>query len=493
MPLARRVRAGVLGRGASTLLGGGVALARSVVLARLLAPDDFGLFGMALTVTGAASALTSAGLDSSLVVGKYSDEEEFARNLNTVWTVDLLRRLLVTALLLALTGASARFYADARLAPVLAVISLTPLVQGLQNPGLIILWKKVSFGRLVRFEQATNLLAAASAVALAFWTRSVWALAASQVFGAAGGVALSYAFHPHRPRLALDRRALRRALGFGKYVFVVGALTYVTTTFDNVVVGRELGAGLLGVYVVAYGLASLPVGVVVSVLGEVLLPAYAELKSRGRSRELEAAFARVLSTTSALLAVITVPAALVADEIVLVLYGREWAAAGAVLRVLMLVGFCRGLMQVVSPLLLALRGPRPEAAAKLFETLLFLAVLYPLVKGYGAVGAAWAGALVYAVTLANRLLLLRGPLPGAYRGLMRAAAATLVAAVAGAACGVAALALVGGAGARLAAGGLSAAAGVTLTLLWAQPSLRAELARVTTGRLSQAGLRGGAA
>ena len=85
---------------------------------------------------------------------------------------------------------------------------------------------------------------------------------------------MSYAFHPYRPRFAFDREVFKRAFDFGKYMFVIGVTTYVTTMVDNVVVRRLLGAAALGVYVVAYNLASLPIGMINGILGSVTFPAY---------------------------------------------------------------------------------------------------------------------------------------------------------------------------------------------------------------------------
>jgi len=111
--LTDRVRSGVALSAASAVLTQAVGLARSVVLARLLAPDDYGLFGMALTVSGALTVLTSFGLDFSLVARKFSGEGELEKHLDTVWTAELLRKLLLALLVLAAAYPTARFYGSA--------------------------------------------------------------------------------------------------------------------------------------------------------------------------------------------------------------------------------------------------------------------------------------------------------------------------------------------------------------------------------------------
>src|SRR5215471_4304341 len=98
--ITNRVRAGAIWNVVSLALTRLFAIGRSVILARLLAPDDFGLFGMALTLLTAMSALTNIGLDSSIVATRFYSDEELSRHLNTIWTTELARKLILSVLLL---------------------------------------------------------------------------------------------------------------------------------------------------------------------------------------------------------------------------------------------------------------------------------------------------------------------------------------------------------------------------------------------------------
>jgi lipopolysaccharide exporter len=478
-PLGRRVRAGVAWSAAALLVTYLTGLGRAVVLARLLAPEDFGLFGMALTVTAAVGALTHMGLDVSLLVHNFSDDEEFAAHLNTIWTAEVVRKCLLTLLLLALVYPTARFYGEGRLYLVLSFISLTPLVQGFHNIGLLILRKKVSFRKIIWFEQTTNILTTALAIGLAYWLRSVWALVYSQLLSTLLGVLLSYAFHPYRPRFAFDRAAAARAFDFGKFVLVISVAAYVTTMADNILVGRWFGAAALGIYVVAYNLASLPIGIINGVLGGVTLPAYAELRAQGAER-LETAFVRLLSLSAAVLVILAVPFLLLADEVILLLYGAKWAAAAPLLRVLAVVAFCRGLLQVVAPLLVSLRGPRPEATAKVFEAILFLSLLYLLTSTYGLLGAAEAGACIYLITIIIRFRLLHSFMPRAARNVPRIMWATLCAGALGVGAGALILTFIDNTLMRFVAGASISTSVTALVLLRLLPVLRGELRQALT-------------
>jgi len=493
--LTDRVREGVSVSALSVALTQALALARSVVLARLLAPGDFGLFGMALTVTGALAVLTSFGLDTAIVARDFQDERELSLHLDTVWTAEIVRKALLALLLVAAAYPTARFYGSAELVPVLCALAAAPVIQSFQNIGLLRHQKRVEFRRLVLLEQLTNVSATLAAVAVAFWTRDVWALVWSQLLSATAAVLISYALDSYRPRPRFDRAALRQALGFGKWMFVVGVTAYVTTTADNVVVGRMLGAAALGVYVLAYNLASMPVEAVARTIGGVLFPAYVEAGARegdnklrdgvglihndgapvrDANARLEGALARTFTATAALLTVVAVLLVLLADDAVRLLYGMKWAGAAPVLRVLALVCFSRGLLQTLAPFVVSARGPRLEARAKLFESALFLAALYPLTLAYGLTGAAWAGACVYAIALVVRLWLVRLCAPRATGGLVRTLLRSLAAGAFGVVAGSHAATLVASPPARLLAAGLASTAAILLLLLSSQPQLRAE-------------------
>jgi PST family polysaccharide transporter/lipopolysaccharide exporter len=457
------------------LLTHALTLARSVVTARLLSPDDFGLFSMALTAVTALGALTSVSLDHAITARDLdAGGERLRTQLDATWTAELLRRLLVTLMLAALVYPAARFYGRAELMLILPCAALLPLTQGLQNVGLAILRNRISFARLFWHETASAFVSAVVSVALAVAFRNVWALVFGQLAGAAAGTAFSYLLHPYRPRLVFDRELFRQAFHFGKYATVIGGLAYVTTTADNVLVGRLFGAGVLGVYAVAYGLASLPAGVVMGAVGRAMFPAYAGLAARGL-RRVAPAFNRSLAAGSALLVLVTVPLFLLAPEVVSVLYGRKWEAAGGVLRVLSLVGLMRGLVVIISWLHMGLGRPREAAAGKVVEAVVFLALLYPLTSLYGVKGAAYTGVAAYLVGLCNRLLSIRRLIPLAFGRAVLIVLASFASGAGGAGAGWLTLKAVEGDWARLAAGGAVSTVLTAVLLHRLTPGLRAEV------------------
>lgn len=450
-----------------------VALARSIIVARLLAPDDYGLFSMAATVVATVGALTNMGFDLSIITRDFRDASELRTHLDTVWTAELGRRLIISLLLLAAVYPTVLFYGEERLYAVLPVLAIIPLIQGFQNIGLVLLQKQVQFKRIVLYEQINNLASTALAVVLALLTRSVWALIMTQVLAAIVSTLLSYVFHPYRPKLSINPKAFRDSLNFGKHIFVIGVMTYVTTTADNVALGRLEGTVTLGAYVLAYGLASVPVGIIMGVVNRVMVPAYAELKT-GNREQLERVVGRAFVVSSSLLILLVLPILLFPDEVIEVFYGAKWLEAIPLLRILALVGLSRGLANLLSPLTIGMSKPDLEAKAKTFEALLFVLLLYPLVVWYSAVGAAWAGVAVYSVAFLIRIWIAGRLAPGGIRTIPKVLLKTSLAAACGGVLGIALSAFVTGAVWRLILGSIVSVGATSLLLFRIYPAVREE-------------------
>ncbi len=418
LPLAKRVRAGLSWNVSSALIAEAIRFIRSIILARLLAPEDFGLFAMALTVVGAVNALSSLGLSRTIVANKFDTDDELKAHLNTVWSVELLRSLGAALFVTALAYPMARFYDQDQLTFIIPILSLITFVGGFQNIGLAILRKKISFAGIFWYELITNLAGITVTVALAVAMRNVWALVIGLLFSALLGTGLSYVFHSYRPRLEFDSRALRRVVRVGQLTLLIAVASYMINMADNIMVGRLLGSSALGNYSLAFNIASAPIAVLVLSLSAVLFPAYAELSSKS-PEALELVFTKVFSVALLTIASLAVSVFLLAGEVVQLLFGSRWTTAGTVLRILALVIPLRGFSLLVSSFFWGLNRPKDVAVSTTLEALIFLAVLYPMIKTFGLPGAAWAGLIAYGVGCVSRVRALSRIIPGISPKLFR--------------------------------------------------------------------------
>ena len=420
-----RVRSGISWNVSSSLVGQFIGFLRSVTLARLLAPEDFGLFTMALTIVTAANALTTIGLDRTIIANEFETEDELNVHLYTVWSAELIRSIIVALLVSLSAFPMARFYEQSQLRIIIPVLACLGIAQGLQNIGLVLLRKEIRFGRVFWFELATNATGVVLTVALALVLQNVWALVFGMLITTMLGTALSYVFHDYRPRVKFDRVVLTQVLHFGKFALLFAVASYVSNTADNIMVGRLLGPAALGNYSLAFNIASAPIVVVIFSVSAVLLPAYAEISSQQPSL-LEPAFTKAFNRTATIMLAIAVPLFFFADEIVRLLFGPRWTTAGSVLRILALVIPLRGLTLLSSTIFWSTNRAGEIAIVRTLDALVFIVALYFLILRFGLAGVAWAVVIAYAFACVNRALALNRIIPGISSKLLRRVLAVVV-------------------------------------------------------------------
>ena len=411
LPLVTRVRSGISWNVSSSLVGQFIGFVRSVTLARLLAPEDFGLFTMALTVVTAANALTTIGLDRTIIANEFGTQDELKTHLDTVWSAELIRSIIVALLVSLSAFPMTRFYGQSQLKVIIPILACVSLAQGLQNIGLVLLRKEIRFGRIFWFDLATNLAGVGLTIALAVVLQNVWALVLGMLLTTMIGTALSYVFHPYRPSVKSDRVALAQVLHFGKFAIVFAVASYVSNMADNILVGRLLGPAALGNYSLAFNIASAPIIVVIFSVTAVLLPAYAEINSQ-QPAMLETSFTKAFNLTSTIMLVIAVPLFFFADEVVRLFFGARWITAGSVLRILALVIPLRGLTLLTSTIFWSANRARDIAVVRTLDAVVFIVALYFLTIRFGVAGVAWAVVIAYAFACVNRAIALNRIIPG---------------------------------------------------------------------------------
>jgi lipopolysaccharide exporter len=380
---------------------------KAVILARILLPQHFGVFGMALSINYSVLVLSSLGLKMRFISVATEDSEAQRRWLETIWTIEIIRGTLLGVILISGAGWLSNFFEEPQLYPVLLVIAVTPLLMCLGNPGMFLFEKQLLYGRVAVREVSASVAGFASTVVFALLTRNAMALALGALLQGMVSLVLSYHLSKFRPRLLMDRAVLRNCLSFGKHMILVGILGYVLTQFDKLSVGKFLGSEMLGFYIVAYTLAMLPVTLLGQVVNRVVLPYYSEAWNRGDTELAFVRWARSTAATTWLLAGITLMLWAGRGWLIPTIYGPNWTPATGVFGILVFAGLASGLTHTTGPILIAAQRINLDAALKVLEAFLFVALLLLLIPYLGIVGAGLAALASFFVALTGRLALLR--------------------------------------------------------------------------------------
>jgi O-antigen/teichoic acid export membrane protein len=372
------------------LLDRGLGLLSTLVLARLLVPEDFGLIAMATAIVALLEAVSSFGFDAALIRHPNATRRHF----DTTWTLHVLLGLFVGAGLLLAIAPAVRFFDEVRLVPIMALLALLALVRGLENVGVVALEKELRFRRAFVFIAGKKVAMFCTAIPLAFVFADYRALLAGMAAGTLAGVALSYALHNHRPRLTLS--CWRELFAFSKWLLLKNLLDYFRFRYADIVVGRVAGPSGLGVFSIGAEIATLPTSELVAPINRAVLPGYAQM-----THDLDRLRTGYLAVLG-LVAVVGLPAALgiaaVAPLVVPVLLGPNWSQAIEVVQTLAWVGAVQVLVSNGFPIFLAIGKPWIATALSASHAALLVVALPVAGVEWGLPGVAY-GVLAVSVVL----------------------------------------------------------------------------------------------
>lgn len=359
-------------------------LLRFVVLARLLAPLDFGLMAIGMFALGCIETFTETGFNAALVQ-KQGDVRPY---LDTAFTVQAVRGLLLGALLAAASPWVAAFFHVTGAAPVIAALGAIIFLKGLANPATVLLTRELDFRKVFFWNLSEVLVTLVAAIVLAIQLGSVWALVFSVLAGQAAKTAVSYYVHPYRPRFRFDRGKAGRLAAFGKWVFGTNVLVFFSLQGDNAFVARFLGAAALGYYNMAFRLAELPRTLLTEIVAQ---PAYALFsRLQADTEALRRAYFRAFRVLFVLALLMGTGIYVSAPLIVLLALGQKWLPIVPALRVLVIAACIRSLVAFGGWLFYSSGRPQLTFALNLSRLVGMLAVIYPLARAYGITGVAWS-------------------------------------------------------------------------------------------------------
>ncbi|MFP4029864.1 MAG: lipopolysaccharide biosynthesis protein, partial [Candidatus Brocadiia bacterium] len=367
-------------------------LLQYVILARLLAPKDFGLFGIVMLAIGTLQTFSKTGFHAALIQRR-DDTEAF---LDTAWTVQAVRGVVLGVLLYVAAPGVAAFFDEPRAPALLRVMCISVMLGGLKNVGIIYFRKELKFHKQVLYNCGTALISLIVAIVLAYRLHSVWALIWAGLAGSASGVLLSYLIHPFRPRLSLEPGRARGLFSFGVWMLGTSIVVFIATKLDDALVGKMLGAGALGLYQMAFRLSNTPATEITHVTNAVMMPAYARVQDQ--TARLRRGFLSVLEFTMSFCLPLTAFLVIAAPVVVEGLLGSGWQGAIVPLQILAFAGLFRAFAATFGPLFVGTGTPRNDFRMNLVRMFVLAATIYPLTALWGLAGASLSVVLALMAT-----------------------------------------------------------------------------------------------
>ena len=385
-PLARTTARGAVWTGVASASTSLLRLAILAILARLLAPADFGLLTAATFFIDLSNIIHELGFSAAVIQKQETDDEV----LSTAFWSSLGMGGGLWLLLTAASPLVAWFYRNPSVRPVLMVLAVTFVIAPLGLLQKVLLQKRLDFRRVALAEVGAVLAMGAVSIALAWQGLGVWSLVWGSIAQKIVEVVLLWLLHPWRPSRLWSRAAFGELFGFGANVVGERVANYLNGNLDYLLVGRLLGDAALGYYSFAFQVVTLPLTRISILVSRVTFPAFSLVQDEQERLQ------RGYLTTVRYIALLTFPLITglfwTAPELLrLIGGGPKWDPAILPLRIMCLAGLIKAVVSTVGSILKA-RG-RPDIGFRWNGAALAVTVVALLIGArFGIVGVAWAAA-----------------------------------------------------------------------------------------------------
>ncbi len=271
-------------RGGAFTLGGHVAvqglrMGGQIVLTRLLPQEAFGLMAIVHTFRALIDLFTDVGIGPSIIQNERGDDPRF---LNTAWTIQAGRGLILFGVAALCAVPMARFYGHQELALLIPAASSAALIAGVRSTKAYSAERHMVLGWPTLIEIIAQCAALAVMVVWALLWPSVWALVAGALVGAFVDVLLGHLLLPgHRGGPGWDQSSARALMRFGRWIFISTVLTFIVNEADRLIFGKMISLADLGVYNVALTIATIPTSAMHSLAGKVIFPLFSRVNDTG--------------------------------------------------------------------------------------------------------------------------------------------------------------------------------------------------------------------
>lgn len=344
----------------------------NILLTRLLTPDMFGIAAIGNTLFSGITMLSDFGIQQNIVRSSRNDDHYY----QTAWTIQLLRGLVLTLIIVLLAKPFAWFYEVDGLSTFLLIIAVSNLAMGLNNIESLRDYRHAILRKVAIIDIMGAMFGIGIMILWAWFSPSyvalaVGALASTSLFS----VGTYVAFPRHNCRLRIEKEALADLLGFGKWVLVSTVLAFATMQMDRMALGKLVSMHILGLYSLAWMWASMPNQILEQWAHRVFFPLVSQYIRNETALETIWTARRLYVLIATTAAILTYA---VSDILVTTLYTAEYQGVALFIRQLSMVFLLYTIEQSYSHVLIAYGRPRDKIAGQVFSVVLFGVALLPV-------------------------------------------------------------------------------------------------------------------
>lgn len=366
---------------ASQLINLCVHFVSTMVLARLLSPNDYGLVAMVTVVVGFVMMFQDMGLSVAIIQKKHITHEQ----VSSLFWVNAAIGMGITGLLIAGAPFIALFYGETKLVRITIILSITMLLSGLTVQHQALMRRKMQFDTLAIIDILGVILGSAFGILLAFKGAGYWALVGLPVGTAVIRTILVWFLCKWRPGLYKKRTGLREFLSFGGNVSGFTLVNYFSRNLDNILLGRFWGPQVLGYYSRAYNIMMMPVSNIRAPLEQISMP----ILSRMQDDPLQ--YRQFYLKLTGFIAFLSMPLMTLlfveAENVIHLMLGSQWGESVKIFQMLCFVSFLQPVSTTIGLVLLS-RGRSAQYLRFGVATSIVTALSFIVGLPWGALGVA---------------------------------------------------------------------------------------------------------
>jgi O-antigen/teichoic acid export membrane protein len=359
-------------------------LVSNLILTRLLFPEAFGLMALVYVFIRGVHLFSDVGLRPCIIQNRQGDDPVF---LNTAWTIQVVRGILIWIVTCAIALPLAYFYRQPQMLWLLPVVGLNSIVTGFFPTKLILCDRHLQQGRVTILQILANLFGLTCMALLAWRFASIWALVAGEMLNNLATLVMSHSglLPGMSNRFGWNREVRQEIYHFGKWIFLSTLLAYLTSHADRLLFGKLIPLDLLGVYAIGVTIAKLTLNLIAKLNLSVTMPAYARSIDTGADIEpvYHRAHKSILILGGACLSFLIVYGPL----LVQILYDSRYQKAGWIVQLLAVGQWFAVISSANGSALVAIGKPRGMAAGNLVMLVSLMALVPVSFVHFGFKGA----------------------------------------------------------------------------------------------------------
>ncbi|GBE06031.1 lipopolysaccharide biosynthesis protein WzxC [bacterium BMS3Abin10] len=337
MSLQDKTVSGILWSALARIGQEGMGFLTTLVLARLLSPDAFGLLGMVIVFTGFISMFQNLGLGPSII----QDREISQEQLSGIFWLNIGFSTLLALLTIGSAPLVSIFFNEPSITFIMMVLALNFPLSALAMVPDALLKKRMAFKKLAVIRNIATAVGSAVGITTAFMGMGVWALVWQGISHTFTKTLLEWIVVSWNPTWTLPYRKLKRQLQFGINLQAGSLLNYGSRNVDDLLIGKVIGASALGLYQMAYRLMLWPLQKVSGVVGEVMFPALSTIKDD--TERVKSVFLRATRSIGFTTFPMVLGLWVIAPSAVYAVLGEKWAGVIPIFQVLCILGLTQSI------------------------------------------------------------------------------------------------------------------------------------------------------